>query len=214
MTKTHEDHARKMEAAMKLYLFPGYTAFRSRMISETEIATTDVILDFGCGVGLLEDFIVPRLKGASGCVVGVDIGRELIGIARSRFLANDRCEFSVIDQSGELPFAECSFDLIVTSLVFHLLTQKQKETVLKEFRRILKPGGRVVMAEIGQPTALYGRWIKFLTLRYWSRIWPYVINSKESFEGRLPGVIRRAGFGTVRTIVKLRGYIDLLRCSV
>jgi ubiquinone/menaquinone biosynthesis C-methylase UbiE len=212
MTTTHTDHARQMQMGMKLYLFPQYKKFRTRTIDAATISPDDTILDFGCGVGLLEDFIVPRLSGR-GKVIGVDIGQELIEIARSRFAPADRCEFTVIDPSGQLPFAAHSFDLVVSNLVLHLLTRVQKETVLKEFLRVLKPGGRLVMAEIGKPTGLYGRWIKFLTLSYWVNIWPYVINSVDSFEGRLPGMIKEAGYGDVRIVARLRGYIDLFRCS-
>lgn len=212
MTTTHTDHAAQMQAGMKLYLFPHYTRFRRKTVDTAALAPGDAVLDFGCGVGLLEEFILPALS-AGGKVIGVDIGKELIDIARARFPSTGSCEFAVIDASGRLPFAGHSFDVVVSNLVFHLLTPDQKHTVLAEFLRVLKPGGRLVMGEIGRPSGAYGWWIKFLTLRVWVRTWPYVINSIDSFEGRLPGILRNAGFNDVRVTGRMRGYIDFISCS-
>ncbi len=212
MSKTHTDYAKRMQAGMKLYLFPRYTKFRSTTVALAGICPDDAVLDFGCGIGLLEEFILPRLTGR-GTVTGVDIGNELIEVARTRFASQSKCEFSVIDASGRLPFESQSFDIIVTSLVFHLLDSAQKIAVLKEFLRVLKPLGRLLCAEIGKPTGLFGRWIKFLTLRYWAKIWPYEINSLESFAGKFPEYLQDAGFQNVLRRGRLRGYIDFISCS-
>lgn len=201
-----------MEKGMKLYLFPGYERFRRRVIEAADIAPDETILDFGCGVGLLEDFLLPELS-AKGKVVGVDVGKELIETAASRFKSRTNCDFKLIEPSGRLPFEPQSFDLIITNLVLHLLTRSQKENVLREFVRVLKPGGRLILAEIGKPSGLFGYWMKFLTLSFWVRIWPYEINSVDSFEGRLPRMIREAGFERVEVVGRMRGYVDLIRCS-
>ena len=213
MNKTLTNHARHMQVGMKLYLFPRYKKFRSKTIELAEISPDDNILDFGCGVGLLEDFVLPKLSN-HGKVVGVDIGSELIEIAQTQFASINNCEFRIIDSSGQLSFPAQCFDIIVSNLVFHLLDKSQKETVLKEFLRVLKPDGRLVMAEIGKPTGVFGRWIKFLTLHYWIKIWPYEINSIASFEGNLPQIIRSAGFRDVRIVARMRGYIDFILCSM
>jgi ubiquinone/menaquinone biosynthesis C-methylase UbiE len=212
MTPTHAQYARQMRRGMQLYLFPQYKSFRRKTIDAGGLSPDDAVLDFGCGVGLLEEFIVPRLS-EKGSVLGVDIGVELIETARSTFASAGNCEFAVIDTAGVLPSESHRFDLIVCNLVFHLLTRTQKDTVLKEFLRVLKPGGRVIMAEIGQPSNLFGWWIKFLTLHYWVKKWPYEINSVDSFEGRLEGIIRAAGFSDVRRVARTRGYIDFFRCA-
>jgi ubiquinone/menaquinone biosynthesis C-methylase UbiE len=213
MNKTHTDHAKRMETGMKLYLFPQYKKFRNRTVEICDISPDENILDFGCGVGLLEDFIVPKLSDR-GKVVGVDIGKELIDISRMRFALSENCEFRMIDSSGRLPFPAQYFDLIVTNLVFHLLDKSQKKTVLNEFLRVLKPRGRLVMVEIGRPTSVFGLWIKFLTLSYWAKIWPYEINSIDSFKGEFLKVVHHAGFRNIRVIARMRGYIDFIICSI
>ncbi len=211
MTKTHADQARSMETALKLYLFPQYRDFRRRTVQLADITPNDAILDFGCGVGLLEDYILPRLS-EQGMVVGVDIGKDLIKIASERHATARNCEFRSIEPSGRLPFDAGKFDVVITSLVLHLLDRTQKETTLNEFLRILKPGGRLMMAEIGKPSGLFGHWIKFLTLHYWVKKWPYEVNSIDSFNGWLPGIVRQAGFRRVEMVKRMRGYVDFILC--
>lgn len=201
-----------MKMGMKLYLFPRYRKFRNVTVALADISPDDVVLDFGCGVGLLEEFILPKLTGR-GKVVGVDIGKELIDIARTRFASEVKCEFEIIESSGRIPREPQSFDIIISSLVLHLLDQDQKVVVLKEFLRILKPNGRLLCAEIGRPTGLFGRWIEFLTLQYWAKIWPYEMNSLESFAGKFPEYLQDAGFRNIQRCGRIRGYIDFLRCS-
>jgi ubiquinone/menaquinone biosynthesis C-methylase UbiE len=211
MTDTHTKNARWMQAGMKMYLFPGYKKFREKTVQLAGISPNDVVLDFGCGVGLLEDFILPKLS-ENGKVVGVDIGKELIEVANDRFRTSNKCEYRVIDTSGILPFESQSFDIIVSSLVLHLLNDTQRSTVLKEFHRLLKPNGHLSLAEIGKPSSLFGYWTKFMTQNFWTRIWPYEANSVSSFEGRLPQLIRTEGFNDVRIVARMRGYIDFILC--
>ncbi len=212
MTKTHTDYARRMETGMRLYLFPRYKRFRNLTVDLAEISPDDSILDYGCGVGLLEEFILPKLAGR-GKVIGVDIGKELIEIAQKRFASETRCRFAVIDSPGQFPFESQSFDVVISSLVFHLLDGTQKIAVLKEFLRVLKPNGHLLCAEIGNPTGIFGRWIKFLTLHYWAKVWPYEMNSVDSFAGRLPEYLQEAGFRNIQRRGRLRGYIDFLSCA-
>jgi ubiquinone/menaquinone biosynthesis C-methylase UbiE len=201
-----------MEAGMKMYLFPHYKNFRNRTVHLANIHPDHFVLDYGCGIGLLEDFIVPKLS-VKGKVIGVDIGRELIELARKRQVNTQNCEFHCIDLSGQLRFESETFDVVITSLALHLLDRTQKEIVLKEFRRILKTNGKLLLVEIGKPTSLFGYCIKLLTLHYWVKFWPYEINSIDSFAGKLPEIVRSIGFKEVKIIERMRGYIDFFQCT-
>lgn len=209
---TLDDHFRTMNLGMKMFLIPNYHRFRRQFLKIASVADGDIILDFGCGVGLLEDLLAPRLCG-SGRIVGVDIGENLIRKARNRFAGRKEISFSVIDPVGKLPFKSESFSLIVSNLVSHLLNRGQKEAVYSEFRRILKPDGRVIMAEFGKPASWYGKWNMFLAEQVWSRIWPYESNSIDSYKGRIPDFLKTAGMDNVEIVGGLGGYIDFIVCT-
>lgn len=94
------------------------------------------ILDAGCGPGMQAAELFAR--GAT--VTGIDLSEDLLAIARTRstgtFLRHDLTE--------PLPFPDNSFDLVLSSLVMHYL--EDWVAPLREFHRVLVPGGRVVFS--------------------------------------------------------------------
>jgi SAM-dependent methyltransferase len=113
------------------------------------------VLDVGCASGGLSEGFVER--GAS--VVGIDLNPRLIERARERL--GSRAEFRVADISAPLAFESSSFDVVAASLVLHYL--KDWGPSLREFARILRPGGHLVLSthhptqdvEIATPPAPY-----------------------------------------------------------
>ncbi len=101
------------------------------------------VLDVACGPGILAAALAPQV----GQVVGIDATPEMIRLARERFeeagLQNGRFEVS---QAEHLPFEDGSFDQVVTRLSFHHF--QDMPSVLQEVRRVLRPGGRLVAADI------------------------------------------------------------------
>jgi ubiquinone/menaquinone biosynthesis C-methylase UbiE len=211
-TGTLDDHAHAMALGMKLFLLPEYYRFRRSFRQALGLTGRESILDFGCGIGLLEELLEPFVK-PEGCLVGVDIGANLLKRAARRRKWNPNVSFVGISPDGAFPFADHSFDLIVTNLVSHLLDRSQKQRVYREFGRVLKPGGRAVLAEIGKPYNLYGQWLKFLSVGVWGRLWPYEKNSADSYAGRVPDFLREAGFSTIVVRDRLKGFIEILDCT-
>ncbi len=113
------------------------------------------VLDLGCGRGavlLAVAKLVPRGRAA-----GVDIWRaDQTGNSMEATLGNadaegvaDRVEVHTADMT-DLPFPDGSFDLVVSSLAIHnLADRKARLTAIDEAVRVLQPGGRVVIADIG-----------------------------------------------------------------
>ncbi|MEE4241654.1 MAG: methyltransferase domain-containing protein [Desulfopila sp.] len=111
-----------------------------------EIQPGESILDIGSGAGF--DLIVARSKtGPEGRVCGVDLTPEMIARARSNFaeLAIADIETLQVD-SEQLPFADETFDLIISNGVINL--SPEKGLLFQEMYRVLKTGGRVQIADM------------------------------------------------------------------
>ncbi|KGJ72208.1 methyltransferase [Cryobacterium roopkundense] len=101
------------------------------------------VLDAGCGSGPLS----AALSAKGAIMTGFDASPAMLELARQRL--GSTVDLSVADLSQPLPFADDSFDDVVSSLVFHYL--EDWSAPLAELRRVLKPGGRLILS-VNHPT--------------------------------------------------------------
>ena len=118
------------------------------------------ILDAGCGSGPL--FEALRDRGA--LVAGVDNSAGMLELARRR-LGSD-ASLQVADLASPLPFSDSAFDDVVASLVLHYL--EDWGPTLAEFRRVLAPGGRLIVSRT--PVGLVGMPISSASGGAWGRV--------------------------------------------
>ena len=126
------------------------------------------VLDLGCGRGAVLTAVARRLT--TGRVTGVDLWSttDQSGNAREVTLRNaslEGVESRVQIETGDmraLPFADASFDLVVSSLAIHNIraNAERRKAIIEAFR-VLKPGGRLVIADI-RATALYADTLRTL----------------------------------------------------
>ncbi len=102
------------------------------------------VLDIGCGAGPLAERLVDR--GAR--VSGFDVSARMIALARRRL--DGGADLRVADLADRLPYDDDSFDVACASLVLHYLEDWIEP--LREIRRVLRPGGRLV-ASVNHPLA-------------------------------------------------------------
>ena len=105
------------------------------------------VLDYGCGSGYGSADIA---AGASR-VVGVDVSREAIEHARANFSA-PRLEFAPIEAEQPLPFSDRSFDTVLSFQVIEHI--RDADRYLSEARRVLRPGGHLVLTTPDRRTRL------------------------------------------------------------
>ncbi len=110
-----------------------------------EINEGKAVLDIGCGVGV-DLIFAAKMVGPGGSVVGVDMVSEMLDQGRNNIKAIGLENVTLVEKSSEkLDFSDESFDVIISNGVFNLIPDK--EGAAAEAFRLLKPGGRFMIAD-------------------------------------------------------------------
>lgn len=156
------------------------------------------VLDVGCGDG---DLAV-ALSKAGARVVGIDSSEAMIEAARQRAAREGVQAGFQVATAQQLPFAPESFDLVVAVTI--LCFVEDAAPVFREMARVLRPGGQLVIGELGR----WSSWAAMRRLRAWlgSPLW-----RKGRF--RTAGELRALALQAGLTPRSLRGAIYYPRCA-
>jgi ubiquinone/menaquinone biosynthesis C-methylase UbiE len=112
---------------------------RRELINQARIEDRHRVLDIGCGTGTLVMMLKKQFPAVE--VAGVDPDEKALRRAKTKAT---RAGVSLqLDQgfADELPYEDSSFDRVLSSLMFHHLEEQDREKMLREAQRILKPAG-------------------------------------------------------------------------
>jgi class 3 adenylate cyclase/SAM-dependent methyltransferase len=165
--------------------------FKERLLELADLRPGERALDLGCGTGTLAIAACRRQPGAG--VHGLDADPRMIETARRKA---DAAGVGLELRQGvatELPYPDGSFDVVLSSLLFHHLDRAAKHTAAREVARVLVSGGRLVVADWGRASDPLMR-VLFLTIQLVDGF----ETTRDNVHGRLPQILRNGGLTEVR----------------
>jgi len=163
----------------------GVKAICSELIELLELAAGERFLDIGCGTGTL--LVLIRQFHPSVSVVGLDPDPK--ALARAAGKARRAGVEVHLDRgfADQLPYADASFDRVFCNIL-SLLPRQEKDTMLAEVRRVLRPGGRFHLWDALRKPPGFSFW----------RMFERTAQFEFSTEEQILALMRKAGLSRVR----------------
>jgi demethylmenaquinone methyltransferase/2-methoxy-6-polyprenyl-1,4-benzoquinol methylase len=135
--------------------------WRKRTVKVSGAKAGSSVLDCATGTGdLALEF--KRTVGSQGRVLGTDFNADMLSHAPSKAKGKGLDVAFEVADAMHLPYADATFD--VASISFGIRNVDVPKTALSEMARVVKPGGRIVVLEFGQPRGIMG-----MTYRFYSK---------------------------------------------
>jgi ubiquinone/menaquinone biosynthesis C-methylase UbiE len=171
---------------------------KSRVVEMARIERGERVLDVGCGTGTLA--IAAARAAPEVQVSGLDADPAILSRARDKAGAAGLSVAFDEGMSTALPYADASFDAVLSTLFFHHLPDGDKHRTARELVRVLRPGGRLVVADLGRPHDPLMR----VAVRATVQLLDGTATTGLNVRGELPGVLAGAGFEEVAVRERFR----------
>jgi ubiquinone/menaquinone biosynthesis C-methylase UbiE len=144
------------------------------------------ILEVGSGTGELLRAVARRFPGAE--LTGIDLDAQALALAEKKLRKDGTVARLVLAPAQALPFADATFDLVLSSLMLHHLPTKEKVRALREWRRVLEPHGALLLVDFGVPRS------RLAKLLLWPMRFHIFEEQADNLRGRVPSMLTEAGF--------------------
>ena len=165
-------------------------------LEQAAIRPQDRVLEVAVGPGATLLEIVKMVDGAN-VVHGVDLSPKMLEKARRLVNAAGYTNLDLREADARsLPFDDDMFDVLYNSYMLDLIPLNEMPVVLSEFRRVLKPGGRLVLVNMSKENERSRTWYERLYTLLPARWVPYLMGGCRPV--LMEGLVREAGLGEVR----------------
>ncbi len=125
--------------------------WRSRMVQAACLEKESCILDAACGTGDVSAEILRQKKGAAK-IIGIDFSMSMLQLAKKKLQRNDSPVLLMQGNALYLPFSPSVFDTVF--IAFGIRNIVNKDEALKQFHKVLKKKGKMVVLELTRPQNL------------------------------------------------------------
>jgi ubiquinone/menaquinone biosynthesis C-methylase UbiE len=130
-----------------------HRALRRHLVDLAHLQPGESVLDIGSATGSLA-LAAKRRVGRAGAVHGIEPSPAMVAYARRKVALLRAAVVFDVGTAQQLPYADGSFEVVTCTLVLHQLGHDAWRPSLAEMRRVLVPGGRVLLVDISvDPTA-------------------------------------------------------------
>ena len=152
--------------------------WRRRAVAALQLGERPRVLDLATGTGDVAIDVARARPGAS--VIGLDPSTKMLAIAADKLARRglaDRVSL-VVGDAQSLPYASCEMDAV--TIAFGIRNVPDRLAALREMARVVRPGGRIAVLELGEPSAgILGRVARFHTRHVVPRIGGWLSGARE-----------------------------------